>query len=308
MNSMMSHAMSSVTPQPETTAQPAPVKGCDYSTSKPSISALKSAGIHFAVRYTSPGANPKNLTKAELTALLAAGLQVAFVFESTTGRMLGGHSAGTSDATTADTAIKVLGMTGLPVYFACDFDAGASEQPLINDYLDGAASVIGRSRTGIYGGYWPVSRALNAAKAAWAWQTYAWSTYRGTVPPHAEKWEMPPGSGHIFLADTRAQLRQGPNGVPLGGGTIDLDHAYAPDFGQWPRPQAIPPGKHAADGTQSMRQIAQQAGTTVPAVWFATVLGKTAEGGHGFGPLERDYLYGGDWDAKLTAGTVVWLP
>ena len=265
-----------------TMTTPAPLKGCDYSTARPKISALAPAGIKFVVRYTSPGVNPKNLTQAELTALLAAGIEVAVVFESVSGRMLAGHGAGISDAITADTAVKMLGMPGLPVYFACDFDAAAGQQPLINDYLDGAASVIGRARTGIYGGYWPVSRALNAAKATYAWQTYAWSSYTGTLPPHAEKWEVPPHSGHWFLADTRAQLRQGPNGVPLGGGTVDLDHAYATDFGQWPRPKPPPqagPFRHVvpAGNTQTWHQLAQARGTTDEALAAVTRANLNAE-------------------------------
>src|SRR5262245_26357343 len=109
-----------------TMTTPPPVKGCDYAFDHPLISALKPAGMQFAGRYTSPNpannTNGKNLTGLELKALLAAGLHVALFFESTAGRMLAGHDAGKADAQTADTAVHALGMTGLPVYFAADWD------------------------------------------------------------------------------------------------------------------------------------------------------------------------------------------
>lgn len=191
------------------------IKGIDYAFDPPKISSLAPAGIKFAVRYTSPGVNPKNLTKAELSALLAAGLHVALVFESTAGRMRAGHDAGVADAGVADSACKALSMPGLPVYFAADWDVQPGELAACDAYLDGVASVITRSRTGVYGGLRIVKHALDNHKAAYAWQTYAWS-------------------GGVW--DARAQLRQVKNGVALAGGTVDLDEAHAADYGQWPRP------------------------------------------------------------------------
>ncbi len=66
--------------------------------------------------------------------------------------MRAGHQAGLADARHADAVVTALGMPGVPVYFAADWDAGQADQPAISAYLDGAASVIGRRRTGIYGG------------------------------------------------------------------------------------------------------------------------------------------------------------
>ena len=39
-------------------------------------------------------------------------------------------------------------MPGIPVYYACDWDCTAADQAAVNAYLDGAASVTGRARTG----------------------------------------------------------------------------------------------------------------------------------------------------------------
>jgi peptidoglycan hydrolase-like protein with peptidoglycan-binding domain len=198
-------------------------KGIDYAFGPhPSIAALKSAGVTFACRYISSfgpnDSNGKNLSAAEARALHAAGIALVVVVEEGADRMLGGHSAGVSDARHADAVVKACGLTGIPVYFACDFDASEGQQPAINAYLDGAASVIGKARTGVYGGYHVVRRALDGKHAAYAWQTRAWS---------GGQW------------DSRAQLRQGAT-TSLGGASVDWDESRAADFGQWPRPAANP--------------------------------------------------------------------
>ena len=120
-------------------------------------------------------------------------------------------------------------MPALPVYFACDFDASTAQQAAINAYLDGAASVIGRNRVGIYGGFYPVKRALDAGKAVYAWQSYAWS-------------------GTPTLWDGRAQLRQTQNCVSVGGADCDRDVSMAADYGQWPRPGGEPVDATISEG------------------------------------------------------------
>lgn len=195
------------------------------------IGALKTAGVKFVCRYLSPystnDANGKNLTAAEAAALKAAGIAIVVVFESTAGRMKAGYAAGTADAQHSDAVVKALGMAGIPVYFAADWDATPGDQTAINAYLDGAASVIGRARVGIYGGYYPVKRALDAGKATYAWQTLAWS---------GGQW------------DSRAAIRQNLQ-VKLAGAFVDPNNTYKADFGQWPRPGAIPDPKPVAEPT-----------------------------------------------------------
>jgi Rv2525c-like, glycoside hydrolase-like domain len=256
-----------------------PVKGCDYSTAKPRISALKPDGISFVVRYLSPGANPKNLTKPELTALLAAGLSVAVVFESYAGRMKGGRDAGAADAMSADATLRELGLTGLPCYFAADWDVQPAELAACDAYLDGVAATIGGARTGVYGGFRVVHHSLDAGKAAFAWQTYAWSLAASTLPPHTVKVQVP-GDTRWFMFDTRADLRQVRNGVPLAGGTVDLDEAHADDYGQWPRPAAVTgPFRHVvpAGNTLTLFKVAQDRGTTVDHIAEVTAANASPE-------------------------------
>jgi hypothetical protein len=183
--------------------------GVDYAWGGPSAAALKAAGVKFVVRYLSGGSS-KDLTASEKNAMLAAGIAVAVVWETTAGRALAGYAAGQADARAADAEAKRLGIPGIPVYFACDTDASN-----VNPYLSGAASVVGKARTGLYAGYRPIKAAFDAGVIAYGWQTYAWS---------GGKW------------DARAQLQQYSNNRPLAGSTVDFCRNTATDFGQWPRP------------------------------------------------------------------------
>lgn len=189
------------------------MEGLDYSWGRPGVDAIKASGREFVVRYLSYDATGKNLTVAEAAQLSAAGIWIALVFQHTARRMLQGQPAGITDAVEALKQMGVLGVPGgRPVYFACDFDAQPEHQPALHAYLDGAASVLGRDRTGMYGGYGPLSRALDARKAAWGWQTAAWS---------GGKW------------DARAQLQQYSIEQILNGASVDYVRSTAEDFGQW---------------------------------------------------------------------------
>jgi len=187
-------------------------EGIDYAFGRPTMAALKSAGIKFVCRYLSHSPS-KNLTAAEARKLTDAGIWIVVVWETTAKRALDGHAAGAADAEDARAQARGCGMPDdRPVYFAVDWDASSGQQGAINSYLDGAASVLGRDQVGIYGGYGPVKRALDGGHATWAWQTYAWS---------GGKW------------DSRARLQQYSNGHTIGGVDCDYDRAKADDYGQW---------------------------------------------------------------------------
>lgn len=191
----------------------APIEGVDYAWGRPGPAALKAAGKEFVIRYLSRDTTGKNLTLSEAAQMTNAGLWVAVVWETSTDRMLGGRAAGVIDAQLADQQARSCGMPeGRPIYFACDFDAAPSQQTLINAYLDGAASVIGLPRVGMYGGYGPIKRALDVGKITYAWQTYAWS---------AGKW------------DPRIHVQQYSNGHLINGVDTDLCRAMVEDYGQW---------------------------------------------------------------------------
>ena len=193
-------------------------KGVDYSFARPSPAGLHNEGYSFAARYFSydnSGTHGKILFAGEANALIAAGVDVVSNWEYGATDALGGFTSGVNDAKTAEAQAAAAGAPAdRPIYFSVDFDATPADQTPINAYMDGVASVIGRNRTGAYGGYYVIKRAFDAGKIAWGWQTYAWS---------GGQW------------DPRAQLRQVQNGITAAGdgACCDLDEAAADDFGQW---------------------------------------------------------------------------
>lgn len=187
--------------------------GIDYAWGNPSVDALKKAGVKFVCRYVSTPGNSKNLRASEVTAFKAAGIKIVVVFETTASRALAGRAAGENDA---KVAVSELAQVGAPddavVYFAVDFDASEAQQAAVNAYLSGAASVLGKDRVGVYGGFYVVKRALDAGVCKFAWQTYAWS------------------GGHL---DPRAHIYQYSNGHTLAGVSCDYDKALKDNFGQF---------------------------------------------------------------------------
>src|SRR5262245_18859177 len=189
--------------------------GLDYATGNVDARCLRNFGARFVCRYLAPPGSIydwKRLTSGEVERITQAGLGLVLVFESSAARARGGRPAGKADSATARDAVIRLGLPpGAPVYFAVDFDATPGDQAAINAYLDGAAEVIGRNRVGIYGGFYPVRRALDAGKARYAWQTYAWS---------GGQW------------DPRAHIQQYSNGHRVCGISVDYDRSMTDDFGQ----------------------------------------------------------------------------
>jgi hypothetical protein len=206
--------------------------GVDYSWDRPSPQGLVAAGYTFAVRYASFDATGKNLTAGEASALRAAGIDISVVWETNAHDALGGHDGGVRDATEAARQAAAAGLPGdRPIYFAIDFNASEAEQPAIDAYFDGVASVIAAARVGAYGGYSPIKRLFDAGKIRWGWQTLAWSD---------------------GLWEPRAQLRQIQNDVTIAGGACDIDQAMADDFGQWGGD--VPPVTGAGDASGTCTQ------------------------------------------------------
>jgi hypothetical protein len=235
--------------------------GIDYSFGNGlSVNLMRAAGVRFVARYLSWQPNSKNINKTEFTNLVRGGMFVVFVWEGTGRDLVNGFRGGSHDAAEANNQVAALGARGCPIYFApADYDVPPGDQGMINSYLDGAASVIGRGRTGYYGGYWPLKRAADAGKAHWLWQTYAWS---GTNVDH------------------RAHLYQYQNAARMGPAEVDFDKSFKADCGWWPRPKVPAPApahpaapaapahvagqpySHDSHG-RDLAQIAHDRGTTI---------------------------------------------
>jgi len=220
--------------------------GIDYAWSRPSVTAMKAAGVTFVCRYLSHDTTGKNATPGEVAMLRAAGMALVFVWETTAARALAGAGAGQADAVDALSQARGLGLPDdRPIFFAVDFDAMPTDQPKINDYFDGVASVIGLNRVGMYSGYGPVARAFDAGKIRYGWQTYAWS---------AGKW------------DGRAGIQQYSNDERIGGQDVDFNRSTLDDFGQWTT------GDVVAITDADALKIAK-------AVWLTDNIIKAADGG-----------------------------
>lgn len=190
-----------------------PIEGFDYSWGRPGAASLVAAGGRFVVRYlTFPGDNGKGLLKPELSELRRAGLDVAVVFQNGKTQTLGGQDAGVRDARLAESALADLGMAGWPVYFAVDFDATAAQLDVAEQYLRGAASVLGLRRTGVYGGWPTIDRCYRNRTAAWFWQTFAWSGGKLHTAAHM----------YQYAGDT------------INGAAVDRNRAYPAEYGQHP--------------------------------------------------------------------------
>jgi hypothetical protein len=188
-------------------------EGVDYAFDRPTVSGLVAARKTFACRYVGPGSSGKHLTRGEAEALSAAGIAIVANAEGAADGLLGGFDIGQDWALSAHQQGVACGMPATaPIYLSVDFDVTSTQWPAVRRALQGAASVIGRGRVGVYGGYNAVAWSIRDAVAEWFWQTRTWSGGRWHSLAHIQQYRL---------------------GVSLAGGTVDLDRSTADRFGQW---------------------------------------------------------------------------
>lgn len=186
--------------------------------------AIKKQGFGFVVRYLSHEPS-KNLTRAEIHAYRAEGIEIVTVWEDAATGALGGSAQGIADARAAKALLHTLGAPDhAPVFFACDFPVTPEQMPVVDAYLDATAFVLTEAENGVYGDYAVVSRAQHIR---YRWETSAWS---------AGAWSASAG------------MRQYAQGGVTDGVQWDLDVSLAGDFGAWrwhDTPDTpIPPKRH----------------------------------------------------------------
>lgn len=185
------------------------MKGIDCTTAITNTTgmALKAAGYDFAARYLVPDAYRwKRLTGTEAAAITNSGLKILSVFETSANRPSGGAANGTEDGTAAYKEAVAIGQpAGTAIYFACDYNAGASDYDAIEQYLKAAASKITGYSAGLYAGYNVVEEMAKRKACGYFWQTYAWS------------------GGNRSKS---ANVYQYNNGVILNGISVDLNESY----------------------------------------------------------------------------------
>ena len=198
--------------------------GVDYSYSRPNPTKLYQAKVRFVVRYLSYNSE-KNLTKAEVTRLKKAGLDIVSNWENKAGDQRGGRSAGIEHAKAAwKQHLACGGPADRPVYFSVDWDATTTELKTCFEYLKGCIDTLGWQRVGVYGGYRTIDFMADRG-IRWLWQTYAWSGGR---------W------------DSRTHLQQYSNNKSLAGGLVDYNRSMQADFGQWSKTGSLDAALHTS--------------------------------------------------------------
>src|SRR6266545_3665251 len=192
------------------------ILGVDYSAGVPSPAALRRAGVVFVARYIAPGDRRKELTRAEVAAMNAAGIGIVAVYEDTTGDWRSGRLGGRRRAAFVLGELPKLGApAGASCYFAADSDVPSAELTTAVEYVRGAADMLGAGRTGVYGEHDVVKACLDQRVCRFGWQTPAWSHHQ---------------------VDPRAQILQQLGQVTIDGITCDRDFAVQAVYGQWDRP------------------------------------------------------------------------
>jgi Rv2525c-like, glycoside hydrolase-like domain len=222
------------------------IEGVDYLGTGPTPAQLVAAGRHFRFGYLDRP--DSSLTRADIDAHHAAGIDIGLFAEWGSQRMLGGNTAGVVDGQRAQRALAALGApNGVAVYFAADWDVQRAQYPVVEAYLGGAVSVLGKPISGLYGGLDIVSHVKAAGLVTYYCQTYAWSAGIWAPGVHVQQYN---------------------NGQYIGGHEVDYDRAMVADFGQW---------KAGTDVGLSIK-LAATASATAPWGSFGTAINATGTG------------------------------
>ena len=200
--------------------------GADWSYATPEPAALVRAGVGVAIRYVGPDAWGKTLRQGEYEALTRAGIKVFLVFEETATDGDGGYVAGQANARLA-LAHAPAGYTG-QIFMACDTELTGAALARATKYVQGASSVLGASRTGVYGegALLQLCRATGAASAFWLSGS---TSFPG--------WQQVATSNWVHLIQRVGEV-PGVPGTDLNT-VVRLPGAVAPP----PKPKGIPPGE-----------------------------------------------------------------
>ena len=200
----------------------------DYAAGVPSAASIRAAGHLGAVRYVSqrrPGTESwmvgKPVTLVETVSLAQHNLHTASVYQfgrAETADWLRG-AAGALEHAPQAIALHVAagGPTGRPIYIAIDDDpTRAQYENQIRPYLRAFSAALQAAgyQTGVYGNYHVVEWCTQDGIGEFFWM-HDWGS-----------------GGRIHPRTTIHQLPQSQQRV-IDGVTVDINHVYATDWGQW---------------------------------------------------------------------------
>lgn len=189
-----------------------PLVGVDYSYARPGGAAIAGQGYRYAIRYLAE--DERGLTRDEVADLHAHGVAIVAVYEGRGGEPLQGYEQGIADAAYAHRKMVELGFPAdRPCYFAVDFDVTGPTIAAVSSYFRGVCAGMGVERVGVYGDADIMAYLRQYRLASWFWQPMAASWSNGQAFP----------GRHIYQYA----------GGTVNGGAVDLNAAYAEDYGQW---------------------------------------------------------------------------
>lgn len=151
----------------------------DYSYARPTMQSIVAYGAIGAMRYL--GNDSRCIFAAERDDLLAHGLGIGLIWETSANRVLSGAPGGRQDAELANSYANTLGAPGsTPIYYATDYHALEPDiSGAICDYYR-AASDYGGREVRSYGGAPVLDHLANHLGLRGGWQPAAasWSDYR----------------------------------------------------------------------------------------------------------------------------------
>ena len=193
----------------------------DFSYARPGSAALNAAGVTTVGRYLAT--DGRGITPAEFDDYISHGISVWFIKENAARGMLNGYGQGVADAQWAENQMNALGVSGAPIYFTADFDVQSSQFPACDAYLNGAASVIGLARVGIYAGLHYLNHAVNLANYYWKTAANSWDHGEtAAIQLHLiqtlDAVPIPGTDFNVVVQENHGQVSVGGNNIPTGGG------------------------------------------------------------------------------------------
>lgn len=200
--------------------------GGDWVTQGMDYSRFRSQGYRFAIRYVVPSIVGKMVTRAEIDVAHNAGVDIAFVYETSGASWNGGYEAGLTDGKAAREALLSLHAPAtVGCFHAVDTPTSLANASMLTAWMRGLQLAMSPFRYGVYGDDQVVELAYKAFPEALRWQTKAWSG--GVVSQHADL------------------IQLGANA--LAGIEFDIDAAYITYFGQWYANPALQPVPQSED-------------------------------------------------------------